>query len=153
MQSSDSQMWNLLKHFFKDKGLVKQHIDSYNDFAEKGLQAIVDEVGEIPIEIEEYSLKIKLGKIEIGTPRVTEVDGSERQIYPTEARVRNLTYAAPLHLEMIPIIGEREGQTEIVYIGDFPVMLKSRICPLSSLTSEELVRIGEDPLDLSLIHI
>jgi len=147
MQSSDSQMWNLLKHFFKDKGLVKQHVDSYNDFAEKGLQAIVDEVGEIPIEIEEYSLKIKLGKIEIGTPRVTEVDGSERQIYPTEARVRNLTYAAPLHLEMIPIIGEREGQTEIVYIGDFPVMLKSRICPLSSLTSEELVRIGEDPLD------
>ena len=147
MQSSDPQMWNLLKHFFKDKGLVKQHVDSYNEFVEKGLQAIVDEVGEIPIEIEEYSLKIKLGKIEIGTPRVTEVDGSERQIYPTEARVRNLTYAAPLHLEMIPIIGEREGQTEIVYIGDFPVMLKSRICPLSSLTSEELVRIGEDPLD------
>ncbi len=147
MQSSDPQMWSLLKHFFKDKGLVKQHIDSYNDFVEKGLQAIVDEVGEIPIEIEEYSLKIKLGKIEIGTPRVTEVDGSERQIYPTEARVRNLTYAAPLHLEMIPIIGEREGQTEIVYIGDFPVMLKSKICPLSSLTSEELVRIGEDPLD------
>jgi len=147
MQSSDSQMWNLLKHFFKEKGLVKQHVDSYNDFVERGLQAIVDEVGEIPIEIEEYSLKIKLGKIEIGTPRVTEVDGSERQIYPTEARVRNLTYAAPLHLEMIPIIGEREGQTEIVYIGDFPVMLKSRICPLSSLTSEELVRIGEDPLD------
>jgi len=147
MQSSDSQMWNLLKHFFKDKGLVKQHVESYNDFMEKGLQAIVDEVGEIPIEIEEYSLKIKLGKIEIGTPRVTEVDGSERQIYPTEARVRNLTYAVPLHLEMIPIIGEREGQTEIVYIGDFPVMLKSRICPLSSLTSEELVRIGEDPLD------
>ena len=147
MQSSDFQMWNLLKHFFKDKGLVKQHVDSYNDFVEKGLQAIVDEVGEIPIEIEEYPLKIKLGKVEIGTPRVTEVDGSERQIYPTEARVRNLTYAAPLHLEMIPIIGEREGQTEIVYIGDFPVMLKSRICPLSSLTSEELVRIGEDPLD------
>jgi len=147
MQSSDTQMWNLLKHFFKDKGLVKQHVDSYNDFVEKGLQAIVDEVGEIPIEIEDYPLKIKLGKIEIGTPRVTEVDGSERQIYPTEARVRNLTYAAPLHLEMTPLIGEREGQSEIVYIGDFPVMLKSRICPLSSLTSEELVRIGEDPLD------
>jgi len=147
MQSSDFQMWNLLKHFFRDKGLVKQHVDSYNDFVEKGLQAIVDEVGEIPIEIEEYPLKIRLGKIEIGTPRVTEVDGSERQIYPTEARVRNLTYASPLHLEMIPIIGEREGQTEIVYIGDFPVMLKSRICPLSSLTSEELIRIGEDPLD------
>ena len=141
------QIWDLIKHFLSEKGLVRQHIDSYNEFIETGLQAIVDETGEIPIEIEDYPLKIKLGKIEIGTPRVTEVDGSERQIFPTEARIRNLTYAAPLHVEMTPIIGEREGQTEIVYIGDFPVMLRSKICPLSRMTPEELVAIGEDPID------
>jgi len=141
------QIWELIKHFLDEKGLVRQHIDSYNEFIESGLQAIVDETGEIPIEIEDYPLKIKLGKIEIGTPRVTEVDGSERQIFPTEARIRNLTYAAPLHVEMTPIIGEREGQTEIVYIGDFPVMLRSKICPLSRMTAEELVSIGEDPID------
>ena len=141
------QIWELIKHFLDEKGLVRQHVDSYNEFIESGLQAIVDETGEIPIEIEDYPLKIKLGKIEIGTPRVTEVDGSERQIFPTEARIRNLTYAAPLHVEMTPIIGEREGQTEIVYIGDFPVMLRSRICPLSRMTPEELISIGEDPMD------
>jgi len=141
------QIWELIKHFLEEKGLVRQHIDSYNEFIETGLQAIVDETGEIPIEIEDYPLKIKLGKIEIGTPRVTEVDGSERQIFPTEARIRNLTYAAPLHVEMTPIIGEREGQTEIVYIGDFPVMLRSKICPLSRMTAEELISIGEDPID------
>ncbi len=140
-------MWGLIKEFFREKGLVRQHIDSYNEYIESGLQAIIDEVGAIPIEIEEYPLKIKLGKIEIGTPRVTEVDGSERPIYPTEARVRNLTYAAPLHLEMTPVIGEREGQTEIVYIGDFPVMLRSKICPLSRLTPDEMISIGEDPID------
>jgi len=137
----------LIKEFFREKGLVRQHIDSYNEFIDTGLQAIIDEVGSIPIEIEEYPLKIKLGKIEIGTPRVTEVDGSERPVYPTEARVRNLTYAAPLHLEMTPVIGEREGQTEIVYIGDFPVMLRSKICPLSRLTPDEMTSIGEDPID------
>jgi DNA-directed RNA polymerase subunit B len=141
------QIWDLIKHFLDEKGLVRQHVDSYNEFIESGLQAIVDETGEIPIEIEDYPLKIKLGKIEIGTPRVTEVDGSERQIFPTEARIRNLTYAAPLHVEMTPIIGEREGQTEIVYIGDFPVMLRSKICPLSRMTPEELISIGEDPID------
>ena len=140
-------MWGLIKEFFREKGLVRQHIDSYNEYIESGLQAIIDEVGSIPIEIEEYPLKIKLGKIEIGTPRVTEVDGSERPIYPTEARVRNLTYAAPLHLEMTPVIGEREGQTEIVYMGDFPVMLRSKICPLSRLTPDEMISIGEDPID------
>ncbi len=141
------QVWELIKRFLEEKGLVRQHGDSYNEFIDSGLQAIVDETGEIPIEIEDYPLKIRLGRIEIGTPRVTEVDGSERQIFPTEARIRSLTYAAPLHLEMTPVIGEREGQTEIVYIGDFPVMLRSKICPLSRMTPEELISIGEDPID------
>jgi DNA-directed RNA polymerase subunit B len=136
-----------MRKFFHEKGLEKQHIDSYNDFIDRGLQAVVDEVGAIPIETEEYSLKIRLGKIEIGSPRVIEVDGSERQIYPMEARIRNLTYASPLHLEMTPIIGNREGASEMVYIGDFPVMLKSKICPTSRLTSDEVKSKGEDPLD------
>src|SRR5437016_3366790 len=147
MAVTTQQLWNLSKEFIKDSGLVRQHIDSYNDFVERGLQAIVDEVGELPIEIGDYPLRIKLGKIEIGTPRVIEVDGTERSIYPAEARIRNLTYAAPLHMEMIPVIGEREGQPEMVYIGDLPVMLKSKICLLSKLSSDDLVGVGEDPLD------
>ncbi len=130
-----------------ERGLVTQHIDSYNEFVERGLQAIIAEVAEVPIETEELPLKIKLGRIEIGTPRVIEVDGSERQVYPTEARIRSLTYAAPLHLEMTPVIGGSEGQTEMVYVGDFPVMLKSKICPLSRLTADEMLTIGEDSLD------
>ena len=127
MAVTTQQLWNLSKEFIRDSGLVHQHIDSYNDFVERGLQAIVDEVGEIPIDIGDYPLRIRLGKIEIGTPRVIEVDGTERSIYPAEARIRNLTYAAPLHMEMIPVIGEREGQPEMVYVGDLPVMLKSRL--------------------------
>src|SRR3989454_52980 len=147
MAVTTQQLWNLSKEFIKDSGLVRQHIDSYNDFVERGLQAIVDEVGELPIEIGDYPLRIKLGKIEIGAPRVIEVDGTERSIYPAEARIRNLTYAAPLHMEMVPVIGEREGQPEMVYIGDLPVMLKSKICLLSKLSSDDLVGVGEDPLD------
>ena len=144
---SEPHLWDIMKSFIKETGLVRQHIDSYNEFIESGLQSIIDEVGEIPVEVEENPFTIKLGKIEIGTPRVMEVDGSERRIYPAEARIRNLTYAAPLHLEMTPIIGEKEGTTELVYIGDLPVMLKSANCPLSRLAPEELVSVGEDRLD------
>src|SRR5437660_5950930 len=145
MGISVDHLWNLSKEFIRDSGLVRQHIDSYNDFVERGLQAIVNEVADLPIEIGDYPLKIKLGKIEIGAPRVIEVDGTERSIYPAEARIRNLTYSAPLHIEMIPVIGEREGQPEMVYIGDRPVMLKSRICLLSKLSSDDLIGVGEDP--------
>src|SRR2546428_4199413 len=134
MGISADHLWNLSKEFIRDSGLVRQHIDSYNEFVERGLQAIVDEVGDLPIEIGDYPLKIKLGKIEIGAPRVIEVDGTERSIYPAEARIRNLTYAAPLHIEMIPVIGEREGQPGKDYIGELPVTLKSRICLLSKLS-------------------
>src|SRR3990170_1425329 len=76
------QIWDLIKHFLEEKGLVRQHVDSYDEFIETGLQAIVDETGEIPIEIEDY-----------------------------------------------------------------PVMLRSKICPLSRMTQDELISIGEDPLD------
>jgi DNA-directed RNA polymerase subunit B len=60
---SDSQYWSIMKNFIKETGLVRQHVDSYNDFIDSGLQSIIDEVKEIPIEIEENPFTIKLGKI------------------------------------------------------------------------------------------
>jgi DNA-directed RNA polymerase subunit B len=144
----------LLKAFFKEKGLVRQHLDSYNEFIDHGLQEIVDEVGEIPIEVPECPYKVKLGQVwiidpqtRISGPYVTEVDGTKHEIYPIEARLRNLTYAAPVALEMTPVIDGREQNTELVFIGDIPVMLKSKLCFLSQLSREELITCGEDPDD------
>jgi len=136
-----------MKAFFKESGLVRQHLDSYNKFIESGLQDIVNSMGEIEVEVPEYPLKVKLGKVEVGQPRVVEVDGSDHKIYPLEARLRNLTYAAPVFLEMIPVVDGREARAETVYIGDIPVMLKSQLCPLSTMSPEELITIGEDPND------
>src|SRR3990170_2811199 len=143
----DQNMWILMKAFLKEKGLVKQHLDSYNHFLEYGLQEIVNDTSEVPIEIPEYSYKIKLGEIEVLKPRVIEVDGLEHPICPLEARLRNLTYAAPLHINLSIIFDGRESTTESVYIGDIPVMLKSSICPLSRMSPQELIENGEDPND------
>jgi len=147
MNPQNQELWSLMKAFFRDNGLVRQHLDSYNKFVESGLQDIVDSIGDIEIEVPEYPLKVKLGKIEIRQPRVVEVDGSDHKIYPLEARLRNLTYSAPAFLEMFPVVDGREGQVEMVYIGDIPVMLKSQLCPLSTMSPEELIAIGEDPND------
>ena len=144
----------LLKTFFNEKGLVKQHLDSYNEFIDHGLQEVVDEVGEIPIEVPENPYKVRLGQIwvidpqsRITGPYVTEVDGTKHEIYPMEARLRNLAYAAPVALEMTPVIDGREQDTELVFIGNIPVMLKSKLCFLSQLSREELIAAGEDPDD------
>ena len=129
-------------------------MDSYNKFIDSGLQEVIDETGEINIEVPDAPYKIKLGQAwiidpqtKISGPYVIEVDGTKHEIYPLEARFRNLTYAAPLALEMTPIIDGREQETELVLIGNMPVMLKSKLCILSQLLPEELIAHGEDPSD------
>jgi len=153
-EASKTDTHLLLNAFFKDKGLVRQHLDSYNEFIDRGLQEVIDEIGEIPIEVPENPYKVKLGQIwiidpqtRITGPYVTEVDGTKHEIYPMEARLRNLAYAAPVALEMTPVIDGREQDTELVYIGNIPVMLKSKLCFLSQLSRDELVACGEDPDD------
>ncbi len=144
---TQEDMWLLMKAFFQEKGLVRQHLDSYNEFVEKGLQQIIDSIGGVEIPISGGNLYIRFGEISIGSPRITEVDGSSHEITPLECRLRNLTYAAPLFLEMTPILNGKTITTDTVHIGDLPVMLKSEICPLSKMTREELLEIGEDPDD------
>ena len=146
----------VMKAFFEERGLVRQHLDSYNEFVEYGLQKIIDEIGEIDIEVPEGPYKIRFGKVFIARetengvitgPYVTEVDGTRHEIYPMEARLRNLTYAMPLSVEMIPVINGKEMGKELVYIGDLPTMLKSKYCYLYGLSEEGLIMHGEDPLD------
>jgi DNA-directed RNA polymerase subunit B" len=42
---------------------------------------------------------------------------------------------------------DRESEVEEVRIGELPAMVKSKICNLYGLTPEELIELGEDPLD------
>ncbi|HDD64409.1 MAG TPA: DNA-directed RNA polymerase subunit B, partial [Thermoprotei archaeon] len=137
--------WKLVEAYIKEKGLVRQHLDSYNHFIQHVLQQIIDEQGIIETEIP--GLFIRLGKIEVGKPQVKEADGSVSEILPMEARIRNLSYSAPLYLEMTLVVDNEEQSTVSVYIGDMPIMVKSILCPLSKMSKEELIRIGEDPED------
>jgi DNA-directed RNA polymerase II subunit RPB2 len=44
--------------------------------------------------------EIKFGQIYLSRPTVTEADGTVVPVFPQEARLRNLTYSAPLYIEM-----------------------------------------------------
>jgi len=101
MIESEPENWELMQAFFKEKGLVRQHLDSYNYFIEHTMQQIVDETSKIEFDISQFY--VKLGKITVGEPSIREADGSIKPIFPMEARIRNLTYAANLRLEMTPV--------------------------------------------------
>jgi DNA-directed RNA polymerase subunit B len=138
--------WTLIESYFKENGLVRQHLDSFDDFVRNKLQQIVDEQGEITPEIP--GLKIKLGKIRVDRPKVREADrGPAVEITPMEARLRNLTYAGPIYLTITIIENNIESEPTEIYIGDLPIMLKSVIDPTSTMSADELIKIGEDPKD------
>lgn len=138
----------LLKSFADEQGFIKFQIESYNDFITRRISKIIKEIKEIKPEVPDLGeFKIKLGKFKLGEPCVKEADGSIRNILPMEARMRNLTYAAPMYIEMIPVLNKIESEKIMVNFGDLPIMLKSNVCPLSRMTKKELVEAGEDPED------
>lgn len=143
---SSSDRWALVKAYVDELGLVRQHLDSFNAFLERGLQEIVNEVG--GIKVESQGVEVKFGKIEVGQPVFREADGSDVALTPMIARLRNITYAAPLYLTMSLYVDGEERRTESVFIGYLPIMVKSKKCVLSTITSEdELIKYGEDPYD------
>ena len=88
----------LIKNYFKENSLVSLNIESFNNFIDKELHNIIEENKEIeptiiPHNIEEF--KIKFDNIEVKKPEITEADGSKRNIFPIEARLRKLSYSAP----------------------------------------------------------
>lgn len=138
----------LLNTFVREKGLVAYQIDSYNDFINRRIPKVLKDIGVIKPDVPELGdFKIKLGEFRITHPCVKEADGSIRDILPMEARIRNLTYAAPMYVEMTPVLNNIESETTTVNFGDLPVMVKSSICPLSTMSRNELIEAGEDPDD------
>ena len=146
MDSQDLKI--LLEAFKKDVGLTRFQIESFENFVENGIQKIIDEIGVLRPEVPEIGeLEIRLGKVRVGEPYIKEADGSIRKILPMEARMRDLTYAAPIYVEMTPIVNGKELETVEVLLGDLPIMVKSKYCPLSRMSREELIAAGEDPDD------
>jgi len=138
----------IINTFKNDVGLVRFQINSFNDFIDNRIQKIIDEIGDIKPEVSEIGdLVIKFGKVSVGKPCIKEAEGAVREILPIEARIRDLSYKAPIYVEATTIVNKVEQEPVNVLVGDLPIMLKSKICPLSKMSREELEINGEDPDD------
>jgi DNA-directed RNA polymerase subunit B len=147
MEEKTMAFTELLKAFEKEKGWIDFQIDSFDNFANRGIQSIIGEIGSVQLNPEAGNLELKFGRIEITRPSVKEADGSTRQVFPNEARIRNLTYSAPMFMIVTPIVNGIQQRSEKVHIGDMPIMIKSALCSTSGLSREELIEKGEDPDD------
>ena len=153
--------------------LVNHQLGSFNDFLPHDqnpapwMQRVVDNIsvgadearrGAIRLELGDLDVIIELGKIRIGRPIVYEANGSQTESIPMMARLRNMTYSAPVYLEFTIVEEGMEIEEVEEEIGNMPVMVKSMLCNLHRhyLTGEGssdddykegLILKGEDPQD------
>ncbi|KAK4867792.1 hypothetical protein LT330_006655 [Penicillium expansum] len=143
--------WNLLPAFLKVKGLVKQHIDSYNYFVEVQMKKIVESSSTIRSDVD-HNFYIKFTDIYVASPRRADEQGDggidfESTITPQECRLRDTTYAAPILVDFEYVRGRQRVIRRAVPIGRIPIMLRSSKCVLSNKTPAQMSVLNECPLD------
>lgn len=101
--------WIVISSFFDTKGLVSQQLDSYDEFTRNAIQDIVRDNGQVILEqhtpynpdedvnpIIKRRYQITFGRVFLARPTHTEGDGTTQQLFPHEARLRNLTYSGAM---------------------------------------------------------
>ncbi|KAI8058065.1 DNA-directed RNA polymerase III subunit RPC2 [Syncephalis plumigaleata] len=127
--SAIEDKWRLLPSFLQVKGLVKQHLDSYNYFVDQELQQIVEANQRISSDVDP-NFYLKYLNIRLGMPERSDPLAVDKSYTPHECRLRRQ-------------IVIRRG----VPIGRMPVMLRSSHCVLTGKTEDELATMQECPLD------
>ncbi|KXS19791.1 DNA-dependent RNA polymerase II second largest subunit [Gonapodya prolifera JEL478] len=170
--------WEVVTSFFADKGLVRQQLDSFDAFVENTMQEIVLEALAVTLvkdltetdeDYEEGDLakrwSIQFGQIYLSRPAITE-GGATEQLFPHQARLRNLTYASMLYVDMRQRVhiqrlddtgnkvweqkgggDPREPTWQKIFVGRVPIMLQSKYCLLQGLSDNDMFAAGECPYD------
>lgn len=123
------------------------------------LQAAAPEAGAPPPR--EVEVCVEFANVQIRKPTIFENDSSVKPMYPNDARLRNLTYAAPVYTDIIATYTMRTPRPDgthdtivrrrtlpHVHVGKIPVMVGSNYCILKD-TPEKLPRqLGECEADV-----
>ena len=163
--------WKILDKYFEDNPtiLVNHHLESYNDFFTTGINQVFREKNPIKIvkqlnpETKEYKFRTNLylggkegDKIYYGKPIIFD-EHKEHYMYPNEARLRNMTYGISIHYDVDVefIIINDQGEPiktnmllEKIFLGRFPIMLRSNLCILNGFDKNVRFTMGECKNDL-----
>lgn len=99
---------------------------------------------------------IAFRQLHLARPCFKEKNGLPVDLFPHEARLRNMTYSAPLYVDiekttiLHPGTDVQQKNLELfpkVYVGNVPIMVRSSFCHLHSKTDTDLMQLGECPYD------
>ena len=137
----------LLESYLNASTLVQHQIESFNRFLDTGIAKVMGKQNLVEPSVEGFALK--LGSVRVGSPSIIEADSSRRTITPNEARLRNITYSAPIFIEVVPVIRgiEKMASYGEVFVGELPIMVRSNVCAMKTMGRSQLMENGEDPED------
>ena len=140
------EKWKLVPAFLKTKGLVKQHIDSFDYFINVEIKKIVKANEKLTSDADP-SFYLKYLNVYVGKPDVEESFNVHVPVSPQECRLRDLNYSAPITVDVEYTRGNQRVIRKDLPIGRMPIMLQSSNCVLTGKTPAELAKLKECPLD------
>ena len=170
----ENDTWTVVHKYFKDNPdyLTKHHLDSFNDFITNKIPITFSQYNpqilykEYDEDLKDYRYETQIyyggkdGKgVYIGKPTIykeTDDKTIKKQMYPNEARLRNLTYSAHIFCDIeVEYIIRSNGSDdekvtkkfEKINLGKIPIMLQSKPCVLYNSTFEVKRQMGECPYD------
>ena len=167
----EKETWKIIDTYFKTNKdyLTIHHLDSYHNFLNNRIIGIINNSNPL-INLKDkiegtaeyrYKLEIWIGGSEgnqlfIGKPIISS-STNKKQLYPNEARLKNLTYATDIYADILVRYTLRDNAyedpqiTEETYsnikIGKIPIMLHSQYCVLYNKPEKLLTEMGECPYD------
>lgn len=143
---------SIVKRFVEAVPICKANTDSFNDFATKRISELISSLRPVKCchhnsDGTKRELEIKITGGILTPPVMLEEDGTSRPITPNECRLRNITYASPLYVDVI--VKRNDGKPpsvlKDVYFGRIPIMVYSYICHVKD--SKDRIKYGECPQD------
>ena len=171
----EKNTWGLIYNYLDNNKnyLTKHHLDSYNDFIKNKIPLTFKQYNpqiiykELNKDTKQYKYEMHIyygGKdsnnIYISKPVIykeTSEGVVKKQMYPNEARLRNLSYSCNIFCDILvvyTIFNENEKKINTIEkifkhinLGKIPIMLQSDICVLNNSTQETKTQMGECPYD------
>ena len=168
---TQDDLWELIESYFKEDylhTLVRHQIESYNHFMTHQIIKTIEMFNPIRVVSEKdydavsghYSLELSLSfeNFRIHQPQINENNGAVKPMFPSEARLRNFTYASmttvDLNIQYIirngPCLDNVQTMHKIlpkIQLGKLPVMVGSDICILKQYKHLNCRQTGESACD------
>lgn len=151
--------WVFIDAYFDKYSLVRQQLDSFDEFIANSIQTIVDETPETILQSESRhknemptKFSLNIGQVYLSKPTHWEENGAPVSVTPNEARLRDLTYSAALYADITKTV-QRQNEEPLVErhkqmtLCKIPIMVKSKCCVLNGLSELDLFKMNECPLD------